>query len=123
MNIIGFELTYENRLILNKDAGNLIHVFGDGYYIVDEYGQEVNTYRDENEFNRLIEKFRYRHFLIEKLNDVQNNDKFDFREDNILFFKDKPIKDLYWDLPKNKNEVDLFFDYISNKYKTKLNLK
>jgi len=37
-------LSYENRVHLNKDSGSLIHVSGEGYFIVDEYGREVNTF-------------------------------------------------------------------------------
>ena len=114
------ELTFENRLNLNENAGSLIHVFGEGYSIIDEYGKEVNTFNDEHEFNRLTAKFRYRHFLIEKLNETQN-DKFDFGEDNNLYINDKAIKDSYWDLPKNEDEVGLFFDYLSDKFIYKLN--
>ena len=37
------KLSFENRLHLNKTAGTLSHVFGEGYFITDEYGREVNT--------------------------------------------------------------------------------
>jgi hypothetical protein len=34
-----------------------------------------------------------------------------------LFIDNKPINEIYWDLPKNENEVSLYFDYITSKYK------
>ena len=43
MNDFKINLSFENRLLLNKEAGTLIHVFGEGYFITDEYGREVNT--------------------------------------------------------------------------------
>ena len=107
-------LPFENRLILNKEAGALIHAFGAGYFIIDEYGREVNAFEDENEFNRLIAKFRYRHFLIEKLNKL-NNGEFDFGEDNTLVINGLTVYNLYWDLPKNESDVDLYFQVISDK--------
>tara|TARA_Y100000385_G_scaffold193453_1_gene200085 strand:+ start:392 stop:802 length:411 start_codon:yes stop_codon:yes gene_type:complete len=117
--MINFELSYEKRLNLNKDAGKLIHSFGEGYFIIDEYGREVNTFTDQEEFDNLIEKFRYRQFLIEKLN--KTFDKiFEFREDNAMFIDNKRLKKIYWDLPKNEEEVSLFFDYIKDKYKSEI---
>tara|TARA_B110000908_G_C10175268_1_gene412929 strand:+ start:656 stop:1066 length:411 start_codon:yes stop_codon:yes gene_type:complete len=113
--MIDFELTYEKRLNLNKKAGELIHAFGEGYFITDEYGREVNTFTHEKEFNRLIEKFRYRHFLIEKLKEKFNK-TFEFGEDNVLFIYNRRLKVIYWNLPKNKEEVGLFFKYIRDKY-------
>ncbi|MDA3905745.1 MAG: hypothetical protein PF484_06695 [Bacteroidales bacterium] len=115
MSNTSIHLSFENRLKLNKDSGALIHVFGEGYFIIDEYGRELNTFIDENEFNRLIEKFRYRHFLIEKLNEL-HNDRFDFGEDNTLMINGKTIDNLYWDLPKDESELDLYFQVISDKF-------
>src|SRR6056297_3913425 len=109
------ELKHENRLNLNKDSGKLIHVFGEGYCIIDENGKEVNTFQDENEFNRLIEKFRYRHFLLEKLNS-EHPDVFDFGEDNTLIINGIVINDCYWNLPENDDEVEIFFHHISDKF-------
>jgi hypothetical protein len=111
-----FTENYNNRLNLNKEAGSLIHSFGLGYSIIDEYGREVNTFSNEMEFNRLNEKFRYRQFLIQKLK-LTYNKEFEFKEDNVLFIDNIPIIEVYWDLPKNENEVSLYFDYISSKYK------
>lgn len=37
--MIDFELSHQERLNLNKEAGELIHSFGDGYSIIDEYGR------------------------------------------------------------------------------------
>jgi hypothetical protein len=111
-----FTRKYENRLNLNKEAGSLFHSFGVGYSIIDEYGREVNSFSNENEFNRLIEKFRYRQFLIQKLK-LTYDKEFEFKEDNVLFIDNKPINEIYWDLPKNENEVSLYFDYITSKYK------
>ena len=113
-------LTFENRLKLNKDSGILNHAFGEGYFIIDEYGREVNTFNDENEFNRLIEKFRHRYFLIEKLNEL-HNDTFDFGEDNTLIINGKTINNLYWGLPKNESDVDLYFQVISDKLTSLVN--
>ncbi|MFW6249377.1 MAG: hypothetical protein ACOC4J_06375 [Bacteroidota bacterium] len=120
--MISIELQHENRLRLTKDSGKLIHVFGEGYCIIDENGREVNAFKDEKEFNRLIEKFRYRHFLMEKLKSAYA-DEFDFGENNTLLINGKSINDYYWDLPKNEDEVDLFFNHISSKYKDKLNCR
>ncbi len=110
-----FTKKYENRLNLNKEAGSLFHSVGVGYSIIDEYGREVNTFSNEKEFNRLIEKFRYRQFLIQKLKLIYNKE-FEFKEDNVLFIDNKPISHIYWDLPKNENEVSLYFEYITSKY-------
>ena len=109
-----FTKKYENRLNLNKEAGSLIHSFGVGYSIIDEYGREVNSFEKEKEFNRLIEKFRYRQFLIQKLK-LSYDKEFEFKEDNVLFIDNKPINEIYWDLPKNENEVSLYwFMNLSN---------
>jgi len=122
MDEVNYELTYVNRLKMNKSAGDLIHVFGEGYHIIDEYGREINSFENEKKFNSIIEKFRYRHFLIKKLNDAYNV-KIDFKEDNILFINDKQIKDSYWNLPKIESEVNLFFEYITAKFKSLLSPK
>ena len=50
MNDLNIILSLENRLHLNKAAGTLMHVFGEGYFITDEYGREVNTLVQEKEF-------------------------------------------------------------------------
>jgi hypothetical protein len=115
MSTTNIHLSFENRLKLRKDSGTLIHAFGEGYIIIDENGREVNAIKDENEFNRLIEKFRYRHFLIERLNDLHNN-RFDFGEDNTLMINGKTIDYLYWDLPKDESDVDLYFQIISDEF-------
>lgn len=108
-------LSFENRLKLNKEAGSLIHSFGEGYFIIDENGREVNTFAEEKEFNRLIEKFRYRYFLTEKLNEVHNL-KFEFGVDNTLSINGKTVEHRYWNLPKDENEVDLYFKVISDEF-------
>lgn len=108
-------LSFGNRLHLNKEAGSLIHTFGEGYFIVDETGGEVNTFVDENEFNRLIEKFRYRHLLIEKLNTVHTQ-RFAFGGDNILIINGKPVEGRYYNLPKSADEVELYFRDISDEF-------
>ena len=108
-------LTFENRLHLHKDAGYLMHASGAGYYIIDEQGKEVNTFSQEEEFNRLISKFRYRHFLLEKLNAIENF-KFDFGEDNVLIVNGKTIVNRYCNLPKDDKEVDRYFRVISDEF-------
>ena len=120
MSISSIHLSFENKLILDKKSGTLNHAFGEGYFIIDEYGREINTFTDENEFNRLIEKFRYRYFLIEKLNEMYN-DRFDFGEDNTLMINGKTIENMYWDLPKNDSDVDLFLKAISDKITSLVN--
>ena len=113
MSNTSIHLSFENRLKFKKNSGTLIHAFGEGYIIIDENGREVNAFKDENEFNRLIEKFRYRYFLIEKLNELHNN-RFDFGEDNTLMINGKAIDNIYWDLPKDESDVDLYFQIISD---------
>ena len=113
MNNLNIKLSFENRLHLNKAAGTLTHVFGEGYFITDEYGREVNTLVQEKEFDRLIEKFKYRHLLIEKLN-TEHKGSFKFGEDNVLVINDKPVAKQYWNIPKDEGEVDLYFKVISN---------
>ena len=113
MNDFKINLSFENRFHLNKKAGTLTHVFGEGYFITDEYGREVNTLVQEKEFDRLIEKFKYRQLLIEKLN-KELKDSFDFGEDNVLVINDKPVVKQYWNIPKDEGEVDLYFKVISN---------
>ena len=115
MNYFKIYLSFENRLHLNKEAGTLIHVFGEGYFINDEYGREVNTLVQEKEFNRLIEKFKYRQLLIEKLN-KELKDSFDFGEDNLLLINGKRVAKRYWSIPKSGGEVDLFFKIISEEF-------
>ena len=112
MNDFKINLSFENRLHLNKEAGTLIHVFGEGYFITDEYGREVNTLVQEKEFDRLIEKFKYRQLLIEKLNQELKH-SFDFGEDNLLFINGKRVAKRYWSIPKNEGEVNLYFKIIS----------
>tara|TARA_R110002072_G_scaffold302926_2_gene489850 strand:- start:284 stop:628 length:345 start_codon:yes stop_codon:yes gene_type:complete len=108
-------LNFENRIRLNKEAGGLVHSFGEGYYIVDENGEWVNTFSDEERFNQLIDKFRYRYFLLEKLNNAHSVN-FDFGEDNILIINNNIIKHSYWGLPKNDDDVDLYFKVISEEF-------
>ena len=43
MNDLNIILSFENRLHLNKAAGTLMHVFGEGHFITHEYGREVKT--------------------------------------------------------------------------------
>lgn len=94
MNNTKIHLSFEERLNLNEKAGSLIHAFGAGYHIIDEKGIEVNTFEDEEDFNRLIEKFRYRHFLVEKLNKA-HSEKFDFGADNTLIINGKTVENRY----------------------------
>ena len=115
MNDFKINLSFENRLHLNKKAGTLTHVFGEGYFITDEYGREVNTLVQEKEFDRLIEKFKYRHFLIEKLN-KELKDSFDFGEDNLLLINGKRVAKRYLSIPNNEGEVDLYFKIISKEF-------
>jgi len=114
MNDLNIILSFENRLHLNKAAGTLMHVFGEGYFITDEYGREVNTLVKEKEFDRLIEKFKYRHLLIEKLN-TEHKGSFEFGEDNVLVINEKPILNDFWNIPKNNKEVAIYFKCISEK--------
>ena len=114
MNDLNIILSFENRLHLNKAAGTLMHVFGEGYFITDEYGREVNTLVKEKEFDRLIEKFKYRHLLIEKLN-TEHKGSFEFGEDNVLVINEKPILNDFWNTPKNNKEVAIYFKCISEK--------
>ena len=115
MNYFKINLSFENRLHLNKEAGTLVHVYGEGYFITDEYGREVNTFVQEKEFNRLIEKFRYRQLLIEKLN-KELEDSFGFGEDNLLLINGKRVVKRYWSIPKDEKEVDLYFKIISEEF-------
>ena len=92
----------------------MTHVFGEGYFITDEYGREVNTLVQEKEFDRLIEKFKYRHLLIEKLN-TEHKGSFEFGEDNVLIINEKPILNDFWNIPKNNKEVAIYFKCISEK--------
>jgi len=114
MNNLNIKLSFENRLHLNKAAGTLTHVFGEGYFITDEYGREVNTLVQEKEFDRLIEKFKYRHLLIEKLN-TEHKGSFKFGEDNVLVINEKLILKDFWNIPKNNKEVVVYFKCISEK--------
>jgi len=122
MNNTKTHLSFENRLKLNKEAGSLIHSFGEGYFIIDEYGKEVNNFVDENNFNRLIKKFKYRYLLIKKLNELHNR-KFSFGEDNTLILEGKTIEQYYWNLPKNKTEVDFYLKTILDKFIPTINSK
>ena len=122
MNNLNIKLSFENRLHLNKAAGTLTHVFGEGYFITDEYGREVNTLVQEKEFDRLIEKFKYRQLLIEKLN-KELKDSLDFREDNLLLINGKRVIKRYWSIPKNEGEVDLFFKIISEEFNSEVDSK
>lgn len=122
MNDFKINLSFEHRFYLNKDAGTLTHVFGEGYFITDEYGREVNTLLQEKEFDRLIEKFKYRQLLIEKLN-KELKDSFDFGEDNLLLINGKRVAKRYWSIPKNEVEVDLFFKIISEEFNSKADSK
>ena len=53
--------------------------------------------------------------MIEKLKEKFNK-TFEFGEDNVLFIYNRRLKVIYWNLPKNKEEVGLFFKYIRDKY-------
>ena len=122
MNDFKINLSFENRLHLNKKAGTLTHVFGEGYFITDEYGREVNTLVQEKEFDRIIEKFKYRQLLIEKLN-KELKDSFDFGEDNLLLINGKRVIKRYWSIPKNEVEVDLYFKIISKEFNSEVGSK
>ena len=122
MNDFKINLSFENRLHLNKEAGTLIHVFGEGYFITDEYGREVNTLVQEKEFDRLIEKFKYRKLLIEKLNKVLK-DSFDFGEDNLLLINGKRVAKRYWSIPKNEIEGASYFKIISKEFNSEVDSK
>ena len=37
-----------------------------------------------------------------------------------MFIDNKPINQVYWDLPKNEKEVSLYFEYITCKYKPEI---
>ena len=111
MNDLKLNLTYENRLILNENAGTLVHSFSDGYCIINEIGEEINTFADPEEFNRLIEKFRYRNFLIEKL-DKQDEKRYYFGEDNVLMINSEISCNQFWNLPKSEIEVEIYFQAI-----------
>lgn len=106
-------LDFDNRLILHKDAGGLWHSFGEGYFIDNEVGKGVNTFNEEAEFNRLIEKFRYREFLVQRLNESYT-DEFKFGEDNMLIVNGEVIDNKYWNLPTSDEEVVLYFRMISD---------
>ncbi|MDA9872621.1 hypothetical protein N9C25_00190 [Saprospiraceae bacterium] len=109
-------------MYLNKEARALIHVFGEGYFITDEYDREVNTFVQEKEFDRLIEKFKYRQLLIEKLN-KELKDSFDYGEDNLLLINGKRVIKRYWSIPKNEVEVDLYFKIISKEFNSEVDSK
>ena len=108
-----YKLSYQNRLHLNKEAGDLIHVFGQGYYIVDEHGREVSAFGDEDRFEILIKKFKFRTQLIDQLNAVFEH-RYDFKEDNQLWIDNQPVRDSYLNLPSNEQEVAEYFNLISN---------
>lgn len=109
------ELNFENRIQIERDSGYLIHVFGEGYSIFDEKGLEMNTFADENEFNRLIKKFCWRHFLMKKLEE-KFGCQVNFGRDNLLFINYNCVEGVYWNLPKNDEDVERYYDYISKKY-------
>lgn len=108
-----FKLSYQNRLHLNKEAGDLIHVYGQGYYIVDEYGREVSAFGEDDRFDTLIKKFKFRTQLIDKLNAAFER-RYDFKEDNQLWIDNQAVRDSYWNLPINEQEVEDYFNLISN---------
>ena len=74
------------------------------------------------EAGKLIEKFKYRHFLIEKLN-KELKGSFDFGEDNVLVINGKSILKRFWNIPKDEKEVDLYFKIISDEINSKDVLK
>lgn len=43
---------------MHEDASHLFHVFGEGYFICDETGQEVSNFAEEAKLNSLIKVFR-----------------------------------------------------------------
>ncbi len=43
MNHSKINLPFENRLHLNRKAGTLVHAFGEGYFITDEYGRCMSS--------------------------------------------------------------------------------
>lgn len=101
------QLNFNNRLILDTQAGALLHVFGQGYCIIDEQGQEVSSLENEKEFNRLIEKFKWRHFLMEAL-EKKHHLKVAFGTDNCLLINGEPLQNSYWNLPQSEYEVPVY---------------
>lgn len=104
-------LNYERELgcdaatieFMHKNAGTLHHVFGEGYFIYDEVGSEVSAFAEEDEFNRLIEKFRHRQFMHKELEEFFGI-KLDFGLNNTLVINGAAIEGVSWGLPVNASE-------------------
>jgi len=83
---------------MHQDAGTLFHVFGEGYFIYDEEGNEVSSFSEEDEFDRLIKKFRHREFMRKELEEIFGV-KLDFGLNNYLVINGAAIEGVSWGLP------------------------
>lgn len=88
---------------MHQDAGTLFHVFMDGYHIYDEEGIDFSPFSEEDEFNRLIEKFRHREFMRNELEEIFGV-KLGFGWNNCLIINDVAIEDVSWGLPVDASE-------------------
>jgi hypothetical protein len=90
---------------MHEDAGTLFHVFMEGYFIYDEAGRAVSTFEEEEEFNRLIKKFRHREFMREDLQS-RYDVKLSYGPDNALVIDDAVVDGVTWGLPQNSEDQE-----------------
>jgi len=108
------EVIKSNRLE-GKIPGTMVHVFMEGYFLINEDGVEVSS--DDNfEFRRLVSKYRFKEKLRVKIGEEFKGGSLQEGPNNSVALNDREIiPDCYWGLPKNEEEVKLQYKEIVNK--------
>jgi hypothetical protein len=111
----------ESNGLCNKVPGTQGHAFMEGWYIINEKGEEVNMFDDE-EYKRIESLYEYKARLKLRLHMDFTGYSLKEGPNNTVCIEDREIvPDCYWGLPINDEEVQQKFDEIIKKvleYKT-----
>mgnify|MGYP000020321527 CR=1 FL=1 len=106
----------------NRIPGTEGHAFMEGWYIINEEGEEISML-DDKEYNRIKAKYEYKGRLHVKIYNEFKEYTLEEGPDNCVCIEDKEIvPDCYWGLPVNDEEVDQKCSEIVNKIKDYKNL-
>lgn len=105
----------ESNGLRNKVPGTQGHAFMEGWYIINENGEEVNMF-DDKEYKRIESLYEYKDRLKLKLHNNFTDYSLKEGPDNTVCIEDREIvPDCYWGLPINDKEVQQKFDEIIKK--------
>ena len=106
-----------NITLGEKLPGTMIHVFMEGYFLINEEGIEVNS-DDTKEFGRLVKKYKYKEKLRRKIEKDYSDHNLAEGPDNSVTIEDREIvPDCFWGIPTNDEEVEQKFNEIVKKVK------